>query len=102
MSSSPRWVRALLVAGALAAPCGLRPTFADATPEGAGYRVVSSTLDGGTPQVSTHAASGLRVAGTVGQPDAAVSSAASIRVEGGFWPSTDPSSSSLPFSDGFE
>jgi hypothetical protein len=75
---------------------------ASAPPQGGGYRIVSSTLDGGTPQTSIHPASGYRVRGTIGQPDAATSSAGAIRVEGGFWPSKDLPPVGPIFADGFE
>jgi hypothetical protein len=71
-------------------------------PQGAGYRVVSSTFDGGTPQTSAHVPSGYRVRATIGQPDAATSSAGAIRIEGGFWPSKDLSTVGPIFADGFE
>jgi hypothetical protein len=87
---------------ATACMLAMRPSSAGETPEGAGYRIASSTLDGGTPQVSSHAPSGYRIAGSIGQPDAAVSVAGTLRLEGGFWPAPLKDTSVAIFADSFE
>ena len=88
----------LMLAGVLAAD----NLQAGGLPAGAGYRISSSSLDGGTPQVSSHAPSGFRLAGSIGQPDAATSVAGTLRLDGGFWPAPVNIASASIFADGFE
>ena len=75
---------------------------AQEAPSGAGYRVAASTLDGGAPQASSHAPSGYRLSGTIGQPDAATSTSGTVVLEGGFWPASQAQRPARVFSNGFE
>jgi hypothetical protein len=97
-----RSTRRAALAVIVIASCAAGLCAAVEPPQGAGYRVVSGTLDGGTPQTAAHAPSGYRLRGSIGQPDAATSSAGSLRLEGGFWPSKDRPATGPIFADGFE
>lgn len=71
-------------------------------PAGGDYRITASTIDGGTPHTSADAGTGFVLRGTIGQTDAAASSAGSVRLEGGFWPAGKAPRGAAIFADGFE
>jgi len=70
-----------------------------ATGAGAGYRIQSSSLDGGTPVASD--GDGYHLRGSVGQPDAGTLAANGYVLRGGFWPGA-AAANDLIFADGFE
>jgi hypothetical protein len=70
------------------------------TGTGTGYRIVSFTVDGGTP-VRVGGA-GLALRGTIGQPDAGTLSGGGLVLRGGFWTGAAGAPNDVIFADGFE
>jgi hypothetical protein len=68
-------------------------------PAGSGYRIESSSIDGGTPVTSD--GDGFHLRGSVGQPDAGTLAADGYVLRGGFW-SGALVSNDIIFADGFE
>ncbi len=67
---------------------------------GTGYRIESSSIDGGTPVASD--GDGFHLRGSVGQPDAGVLAGSGYLLRGGFWPGASLAPNDIIFADGFE